>query len=184
LRPPTFNESLYNNDTQYCPIDAGPFALSSTIPLSSQYQLATVNTRLRAVDPYSTEILCVDIPVTPLVSGKLGSVYGEAVAIMWGTIALAAAYWVIVGLARIVGARDRGQRRAGQGAWSKVEACGYVLASAISGERFAISPSLMRYCKPGSPFWQVRRLTCTMSQVHHLCETSSSTPNGAPHWEW
>jgi hypothetical protein len=149
LRPPVLNASAYDNSTQYCPISPGPFALSSYIPFSAQYELSTIDTRLRAVDPYSTEILCVDITVTPLLPGKLGSTYGHACVIMWASIALAAAYWITIGLARIVGAWDRGQRRSGQGMWAKVEGSGYVLASAISGERFASSPALMRFCAFG-----------------------------------
>jgi hypothetical protein len=147
LRAPTFNASARDNVTDYCPIGPGPFALSSYIPLKQSYELVTIDTRLRGVDPYTDEIFCVDIPVTPLTPGVMGSVYGHAVLIMWCSIALAIAYWAVVGLARIVGAWDRGQSRVGQGLWSRIEGSGYVVASAISGERFASSPSLMRFCK-------------------------------------
>jgi hypothetical protein len=99
------------------------------------------------VDPYASEILCVQVSTTPLDPGVAGSVYGKAVYIMWESIVLAAAYWVVVGIARITGALDRAQGRAKGGLWSRVESTGYVIASAISGERFASSPALMRFCE-------------------------------------
>jgi hypothetical protein len=148
LRPPVLDPTKFDNTTgDYCPIDAGPFALSSYIPLKHAYELVTIETRLRAVDPFSNEILCVDVMATPVLPGVMGSVYGHAVLIMWGSIALAAAFWMTVGLARVVGAWDRGQSRSNSGFWARIEGSGYVIASAISGERFASSPALMRYCK-------------------------------------
>jgi hypothetical protein len=98
------------------------------------------------VDPSTNEILCVQVSTTPLDPGLVGSVYGKAVYILWETVALAAGYWVVVGLARVVGALDRAQSRSKGGFWSRIESAGYVVASAISGERFASSPALMRFC--------------------------------------
>ncbi|KDQ64151.1 hypothetical protein JAAARDRAFT_166156 [Jaapia argillacea MUCL 33604] len=148
LRPPS---PLYtpDNTSFYCPIPAGPFAFTSTVPFQgSKYDLVTLDTRLRAVDPYSNEIFCADVQTTPIYSGPLGSVYGNASIIFWVTVALAAAYWLNVGIARIVSALGRGVARTGPGIWHKVESGGFILASAISGERLAKSPALMRYCTP------------------------------------
>lgn len=147
LRPPSPLPSLDVNVTDYCPIPAGPFAFSSYIPLSSAHELTTLSTRLRAVDPFSIEIFCVDVYVTPLKPGLMGSVYGHAIVVFWSGVALAIAYWTVVGIARVVSAWDRGTTRTGSGWWSKVEGAGYIFASALSGERFASSPALMRFCE-------------------------------------
>lgn len=134
------------NETDYCPLVAGPFAFSSYIPLPSSHELTTLTTRLRAVDPFSHEILCLDVPTTPLDPGVMGSVYGHAIVVFWSGIALAISYWLVVGIARVVSAWDRGAARSGAGLWSKAEGAGYIFASALSGERFASSPALMRFC--------------------------------------
>lgn len=156
----------------------GQFALSTSIDVGNNRALTTLNTRVRAVDPLSNEILCVDVATTPLNPGRYGSIYGEATYIFWGTVGLAIAYWVVVGLARISSAWGRGLVRQRGGVWEKIESAGLILASAVSGERFAHAPSLVRFCK--------RQITYslddffTTSQVLPRCETSFSTRNGAP----
>jgi hypothetical protein len=147
LRPPSPLPALIDNATDWCPIPAGDFAFSSKIPLAGGHELTTVSTRLRAVDPFSQEIMCADIYTTPLKPGAMGHVYGHAIVVFWASVALAIAYWVVVGIARLISAWDRGTGRTGSGLWSKAEGAGYILASALSGERFASSPALMRFCK-------------------------------------
>ncbi|EGN92046.1 hypothetical protein SERLA73DRAFT_117887 [Serpula lacrymans var. lacrymans S7.3] len=148
IRPPSPLPSLSPNETTYCPIPAGPFAFSTIIPSSLKYALTTLNTELRAVDPFGVEILCLDVSTTVLEPGPLGSPYGRAHIIFWATVGLAIAYWLVVGIARIVSAWNRGISRPGPGVWHRVESAGFILASAISGERLATSPALMRFCSP------------------------------------
>lgn len=106
-----------------------------------------MNTELRAVDPSGNELLCISVATTPLHPGPLNSPYGNAHIIFWATIGLTAAYWLIVGIARIVSAWGRGFSRPGSGIWQRFESAGFILASAISGERFSTSPALMRFCE-------------------------------------
>lgn len=145
LRPPSPLPALDNTTSTYCPIPAGPFAFSSSIPWGPHRALTTLNTRLRAVDPFSSELLCLDVSTTPL-DPRPDVPYGKAVVILYATIALAIAYWVVVGVARIVSAWGRGITRPNKGLWSKAQSAGFILASAISGERLATSPALMRFC--------------------------------------
>ncbi|THH16421.1 hypothetical protein EW146_g4219 [Bondarzewia mesenterica] len=148
LRPSSPLPSLNNLTSTYCPISSGAFAFSSYVPLGSSRELATLQTRLRAVDPFTNEILCVDIPITPLRPGAMGSVYGHAIVIFWFSIALTIAYWVIVGIARIATAWGRRAGWSGRGCLSGLENAGFVLASAISGEGLAKSPALLRFATP------------------------------------
>ncbi|TRM67820.1 hypothetical protein BD626DRAFT_545135 [Schizophyllum amplum] len=149
LRPASPLPSLKEGATNYCPLGAGEFGLSSTIPWGDSRALTTLVTRLRAVDTFSNELMCLDVSTTPLdPSGD--NPYGQAVIIFWCTVGLAIAYWVIVGLARIVCAwsRGRGGMSRHAGIWPTVQSLGYVLASAISGERLSASPALLRFCTP------------------------------------
>lgn len=107
-------------------------------------------TRLRAVDPFGQELVCIDVSTTPLeASGKEGP-YGDARIILWASVALAAAYWIVVGIARVVSAWGRGVNRSARGVWGRLQSGGFILASAISGERLAASPALMRFCESSS----------------------------------
>ncbi|KAH7931184.1 hypothetical protein BV22DRAFT_1076964 [Leucogyrophana mollusca] len=148
IRPPSPLPTLAAGATNYCPLPAGPFALNASIPFNTKNSLTTMNTELRAVDPESNEILCLQISTTPLHPGPLNSPYGRARIIFWATIGLAIAYWLIVGIARVVSAWGRGISRPGPGIWHRFESAGFILASAISGERLATSPALMRFCSP------------------------------------
>ncbi|KAF7789345.1 hypothetical protein EIP86_000289 [Pleurotus ostreatoroseus] len=148
LRPPSPLPAVNNDTGRYCPLSPGPFALSSSIKLTHDYALATFNTRLRALDPVQNEMMCIDLSTTPLKPDNLDPVYGDALIIFWCTVALAIAYWLVVGLARLVSAWGRGSTRNGRGLWARVESAGFILASAISGERLATSPALMRFCTP------------------------------------
>jgi hypothetical protein len=132
----------------YCPIPAGPFAFSTSIPWSSDHELTTQSTQIHAVDPYGYDMLCLNVETTPLGPRRLGSPYGRASIIFWATVTLAIAYWLVVGITRIVSAWGRGySSRPGSGFWPKVEGAGFILASAISGERLATSPALLRFCE-------------------------------------
>ncbi|EMD40517.1 hypothetical protein CERSUDRAFT_80183 [Gelatoporia subvermispora B] len=143
----TLRSTSANNSGQ-CPIPPGPFAFSSAVNLPSGYELLTFDTRLRALDPLQTELLCIDLTTTALKPGAVNSVYGHAKIIFWCTISLAIAYWLLIGLARLASAWGRGSTRTGTGLWARVESAGFILASAISGERLATSPALMRFCTP------------------------------------
>ncbi|KAL4247126.1 Transient receptor potential channel Flc/Pkd2-like protein [Abortiporus biennis] len=137
-----------NDQGTYCPLPAGPFALTSSVELGKGFELATFYTRLRALDPFQNELLCIDVDATPLEPGAVDSPYGHAHLIFWVTVCLAIAYWLVVGIARLVSAWGRGATRSGPGVWARIESAGFILASAISGERFATSPALMRFCTP------------------------------------
>lgn len=145
LRPPSPLPANVSLDGTYCPISSGPFAFASMIPMGSNRQLTTLITRIRAVDPLSKELLCLDTLTTPL-NPQPGHPYGEANAIFWSTVGLAIGYWVLVGVTRIASAWNRGTSRSGRGIWSRIQSAGYILASAISGERFANCPALLRFC--------------------------------------
>ncbi|OBZ70432.1 hypothetical protein A0H81_09679 [Grifola frondosa] len=140
----TFQQWVNNSNSFF----SGPFAFSTSIQLLSGYELLTYDTRLRALDPFQNELLCLDLNTTTLKPGAVDSVYGHAHAIFWATVGLAIGYWLVVGLARLVSAWGRGSTRSGSGLWSRVESAGFILASALSGERFASSPALMRFCTP------------------------------------
>ncbi|KAJ7755790.1 hypothetical protein B0H16DRAFT_1315397 [Mycena metata] len=149
LRPPSPLQPLNANSTDYyCPIAAGPFALSTAIPWGTSRPLTTLNTRIRAVDPFSKELLCLTVNTTPLSPSGRFSPYGIAQAIFWATVSLAILYWLVVGIARVVSAWGRGISRPGRSLWARAQSAGFIVASAISGERFATSPALMRFSTP------------------------------------
>ena len=145
LRPPSPLPSVNTLDNTYCPLPAGPFAFSSTIPWGKNRELTTLITRLRAVDPFGNELVCLDTFATPL-NPRPNSPYGKAEIIFWSTVALTAAYWAVIGIARIASAWSRGMSRPGSGIWARAQSAGFILASAISGERLATSPALMHFC--------------------------------------
>ncbi|KAF9266234.1 hypothetical protein L218DRAFT_897250 [Marasmius fiardii PR-910] len=147
LRPPSPLPSPNNSTQLYCPIPAGPFAFSSTIPWGKDRALTTLTTRLSAVDPFTQQLICLDVETTPL-NPNGEEPYGVAVAIFWGSVGLAIAYWIVVGIARIISAWNRGITRPDKGLWERAQSAGYILASAISGERFAVTPALLRFCTP------------------------------------
>ncbi|KAG9317716.1 hypothetical protein JVU11DRAFT_1930 [Chiua virens] len=142
IRPPSPSTSTG------CPIPAGPYAFAVSIPFDSKNLLTTMNTQLRALDTNEQEILCLTVATTPLEPGPVNSPYGSAHIIFWATVGLAIAYWLLVGIARITAAGGRGLSRPGPGIWHGVQRAGFILASAISGERLATSPALMRFCSP------------------------------------
>jgi hypothetical protein len=150
LRPPSPLPSpgADFNNSYYCPIPVGAFAFSTTIPnIGSGRALTTLTTRLSAVDPWGTELICIDVNTTPL-APRPHNPYGAAKAILWGSVGLTIAYWVLVGIARILSAWDRGLTRSDRNPWARAQSAGYILASAISGERLATSPALLRFCTP------------------------------------
>ncbi|KAI6100227.1 hypothetical protein F5141DRAFT_325682 [Pisolithus sp. B1] len=147
IRQPSSLANSSSNSTD-CPIPPGPYALAVSIPINSKNSFTTINTEFRALDPYENEILCLTVATTALQPGPLDSPYGDAHSIFWATIGLAAAYWIIVCVARLVSAWKRGTSRPASGIWARVESAGLILVSAISGERLATSPSLLRFCSP------------------------------------
>ena len=127
-------------------------AFSAAIPLGDhQYELLTINTRLRIVDTSSPaiELGCVDIATTPLnAHSDTISTYGSnAEIIFWFSVALVIGCWVVVGLGRISAAWGRGGSGSDRSLWSRLEGAGYILASAISGEKFSSTPALLRFSR-------------------------------------
>ncbi|KAL4081472.1 hypothetical protein V8B97DRAFT_31318 [Scleroderma yunnanense] len=146
LRPPSSLSNTSNSSN--CDIPAGPYGLGVSIPFYHKNYFTTLNTELRALDPFGNEILCLTVATTPLQPGPMRSPYGKVHSIFWATVGLAIAYWVIVGIARITSAWGRGSSRPASGVWARVESAGFILVSAISGERLASSPPLLRFCSP------------------------------------
>jgi len=109
--------------------------------------METLVTQIRIVDSSNPaqELTCLEITATPAYPGKF--IYGPWSAIFWTTIGLTAAYWTITGLGRISAAWDRGLGRSGNKLWMKIQRTGFVIASALSGEKFSVSPALLRYGK-------------------------------------
>lgn len=146
IRPPSPLPSLTPSNATYCPISVGPYAFAVSMPFDSRNVLTTMNTQLRALDTNEQEILCLTVATTPLQPGPPSSPYGNAHIIFWATVGLAIAYWLIVGIARIIAAWGRGLSRPGPSIWHRVQSAGFIVASAISGERLAASPALLRFC--------------------------------------
>lgn len=90
------------------------------------------------------ELVCIDVQATPVDASGKGGYYGEAKVIFWVSVGLAAAYWWLIGAARIAAAWDRGGagRRPG---WMLFKWAGTVFSSAISGERLVSTPALLRF---------------------------------------
>ncbi|KAG8218908.1 hypothetical protein J3R82DRAFT_4589 [Butyriboletus roseoflavus] len=148
ILPPSPLPTITSPNSTYCPIQVGPYAFTVTMPFNSKNFFTTMDTQLRALDTNEQEILCLTVATTPLHPGPLNSPYGSAHTIFWATVGLAIAYWLIVGIARITSAWGRGLSRPGPGIWHRVQNAGFILASAISGERLATSPALIRFCSP------------------------------------
>ncbi|CAE6433123.1 unnamed protein product [Rhizoctonia solani] len=136
------------NDTD-CIVPAGPLAFGIQSPLPHDYQLVTLNTRVQVLDTSNPakELACIDVAVTPIVDIGVGGSFDYAGILFWVSVGLAIAYWLIVGLARIAAAWRRGSWDSNQ-RWVYIRWAGTVLASAISGERLAASPALLRFATP------------------------------------
>ncbi|KAG8891065.1 hypothetical protein FRB98_000074 [Tulasnella sp. 332] len=136
-------------DEVNCTIPAGPVAFSASTPLRHDFHLTTIQTRLHAVDASSPpyQLVCIDVQGTPVVAKGRGGYYGNAIIIFWSSVGLAAAYWIVIGSARIAAAWDRGGARHKSG-WLRFKWAGTVLASAISGEKLASTPALTRFSTP------------------------------------
>ena len=181
LRPPSPLPPVDPTDGTFCPVNAGPFAFSSTIPWGNTRELTTLITQLRAVDPFGNDLVCLNIFTTPL-DPQPHSLYGKAAVILWSTVALTVAYWVVIGIARIASAWGRGITRPGRGIWSRAQSAGFILASAVSGERLATSPALMHFCMFSDPYCYP---VTYLGQAHRLCAMLSSILNGVhylPRW--
>ena len=173
LRPPSPLPSVNSTDGTYCPVDAGPFAFSSTIPWGNNRELTTLITQLRAVDPLGNDLVCLNIFTTPL-DPQPHSLYGKADIIFWSTVVLAMAYWIVIGIARIVSAWGRGITRPGRGIWSRAQSAGFILASAVSGERLATSPALIHFCMYSDRYFHPHSLILDRHAVHARCYFSHS----------
>jgi hypothetical protein len=154
LRPPSPNNTTPDPRNFFCPLAPGRFAFSIQIPWGSDRALTTIETRLRAVDPVGNEYFCLvtdTTPLDPILDGGPDTgkrPYGRAQIILWATVGLTLAYWLFFSLARISSAWSRGNTRPGTNKWSILQSGGFIMASAISGERFRDSPSLLRFCTP------------------------------------
>ena len=128
------------------PHPSGAFHLSASAPLKLTHELATLKTSLRAVDPFNNELLCLNnIATTPLHPSALGSVYGPAKLIFYGTVLLCAAYWLLAHIMRLSSAWTRHEVWFRSRFWAHVENVGFVVARAISGEGLSKSPALMLF---------------------------------------
>ncbi|KAH7105627.1 hypothetical protein BKA62DRAFT_826886 [Auriculariales sp. MPI-PUGE-AT-0066] len=151
LPQPTNSTPCSNDALTYCPLKAGPFAFSVDIPLDADYALMTIQTRLRILDVSvpALQLACIDVAATPLYPNAV-SRYGNANFGLWISVALFLAYLVIIVVARIASAWGRGPVRAGSTFWSRMQRTGFICISALSGERFAVAPALLRYCTPAA----------------------------------
>jgi hypothetical protein len=179
LRPPSPLPALAANVSNYCPVMAGPLAFGLTIPLSDPSSLKTLVTQIRIVDSSSPahELTCLEVAATPMYQDN-ELLRGPWSGIFWGTIALTLAYWVVTSIGRVSAAWDRGLGRSGNVWWMKIERTGFILASALSGEKFSVSPALLRFgmCTPCNCKFKPHSYA---SQLHHPRGTWSSLPSGA-----
>ncbi|KAF8528841.1 hypothetical protein BU17DRAFT_36849 [Hysterangium stoloniferum] len=151
LRPPSPLPPISNvSSSGFCPISAGPIGFSAATSLSRSFDLMTLNTQIRVLDTSdpAQELACVNVAATPLSSHSDGSFYGHAIIVFWTSVSLALGYWLVIGIGRLAAAWKRGRQRVHDNIWSHIQGVGFVLASAISGERFASSPALMRFGTP------------------------------------
>ncbi|KAG9127610.1 hypothetical protein FRC07_011650 [Ceratobasidium sp. 392] len=132
-----------------CVIPAGSLAFGLATPIKHPYQLVTLNTRVQILDTSNPakELACVDVGVTPIQDSGVGGSFNVAGVLFWVSVGLAMGYWVVVGAARIAAAWRRGSWDSNQ-RWVYIRWAGTVLASAISGERLAASPALLRFATP------------------------------------
>ena len=137
-----------SNDSTYCPVPPGQLAFSVTTPLKHDYNLTTIVTRVRVVDPSSPsrELMCVDVQVTPVRDQHKTRDLGYPQILFWLSVGLVILYWVVIGLARISAAWGRGVGR-GPG-WSTVRWAGTVFASAVSAEGLTTQSALLRFATP------------------------------------
>ena len=148
LRPASPLPPLDPDSNTFCPVASGPVAFSAVVPLKHDYELMTITTRLRVVDTSepAIELACVDVFSTALPPRHTGEpLYGLVKIVFWVSVGLAVGYWVVVGLGRISAAWGRGRSGSDRSLWSRLEGAGFILASAISGERFAHTPALLRF---------------------------------------
>ncbi|QRW01906.1 membrane protein [Ceratobasidium sp. AG-Ba] len=96
---------------------------------------------------FAKELACIDVGVTPIEDTGVGGSFDVAGVLFWTSVGLAIGYWVVVGAARIAAAWRRGSWDSNQ-RWVYIRWAGTVLASAISGERLAASPALLRFATP------------------------------------
>ena len=165
LRPPSPLPPVNPTDNTFCPLAAGPFAFSSTIPWGKNRELTTLITRLRAVDPFGNELVCLDLFTTPL-DPRPNLPYGKAAIIFWSTISLTVAYWIVIGIARVASAWGRGITRPGRGIWSRPQSAGFIVASAVSGERLATSPALMHFCTSLDLYYHTHSFILSRYTIH------------------
>lgn len=181
LRPPSPLPAVANlSDSAFCPVPAGPIAFAVATPLDRAYELVTLTTQIRVLDTSvpAQVLACLSVSATPLRPGAVGSVYGHAAVVFWSSVAIAVAYWLLVGAGRLAAAWNRGRQRVHNNLWSHVQGIGFVLASAVSGEHLSSSPALLRFGQ--SHAYMSICVTLTHSQAHPLCVMLSSTRSGAP----
>lgn len=148
-RPPSPLPSINTTTNTYCPIPAGQMAWSIDTPLGHEYNLTSIITRVRVVDPSDPgrELTCVDVTATPVLPGQSKTHdIGYPQAIFWISVGLAIGYWAVIGVARISSAWSRGVAR-GPG-WNSVRWAGTVFASAVSAERLSTHSALLRFATP------------------------------------
>ena len=158
LFPSTLPEPYIPNNTTYCPLPAGDFALNLSIPLSRSYALTTLRTQIRIVDTTAAAntLACVNVDFTPY--HRSGWYYRL---LLWLPVATAIGFWAATWGARfaagwLVGSgvaeyeqkeghgpriRRVGKKEATLRKW------GTMIVSGLSGERLSVSGGLLRFGK-------------------------------------
>ena len=146
----------YPDNTTYCPLPAGDFALNLSIPLYRSYALTTLRTEVRVVDTSfaANTIACVNVDFTPY--RRSGWYYRL---FLWLPVATAVGFWAATWGARLAagwvvgsgvaeyvqkeGHRPRkarvGNKEATMRKW------GTMIVSGLSGERLSVSGGLLRF---------------------------------------
>jgi hypothetical protein len=139
------------NNTTYCPLNAGPFALNLSIPLANGYPLSTLSTMIRIVDTAvpANELACVTLKMTTYYPN--GWYYSL---IFWLPVAMAIGYWISSWAGRfaagwVVGRMADGAADGEVQGWGrqggKSRKWGTMIVSGLSGERLGVSGGLLRF---------------------------------------
>ncbi|KAK8864265.1 hypothetical protein IAR55_001511 [Kwoniella newhampshirensis] len=165
LFPSDLPTPYIRDNTTYCPLPAGDFAINLSIPLYHPYALTTLRTQVRVVDTTAeaNNVACYNIQVSPY---RKNQWYYEL--FLWLPVALAIGFWLVSWGARFVtgwivgsGVAEYGQKESGglrvvgtgTGGGNKREATmrkwGTMIISGLSGERLSVSGGLLRFVTPG-----------------------------------
>ncbi len=157
------------NNTTYCPLDPGPFALNLSIPLGHGYPLSTLSTSIRIVDTSvpANELACITLDMTTYYpDGWYYSLF------FWLPVSIAIGYWVSSWAGRfaagwVVGRIADGAADGDVQGWGrqggKSRKWGTMLVSGLSGERLGVSGGLLRFGELPQRSFSFGRYSCTQS---------------------